>query len=96
MRPDVGFDVGAVRSQGRDPRGIAAPIHAYAALSACGTAARPLVKTKGLFPEPPAAVATRPAHRSLTRRGLRFFSANFSNQPFRLNLMVIRQDTSGK
>ena len=53
MRPDVGFDVGAVRSQGRDPRGIAAPIHAYAALSACDPAARPLVKTKGLFPRSP-------------------------------------------
>lgn len=53
MRPGVGFDVGAVRSRGRDPRGIAAPIHAYAALSACGTAARPLVKTKGLFPRSP-------------------------------------------
>lgn len=57
MRPGVGFDVGAVRSRGRDPRGIAAPIHAYAALSACGTAARPLVKTKGLFPRSPRQLA---------------------------------------
>ena len=33
------------RDRGADPR--------YAALSACGTAARPLVKTKGLFPRSP-------------------------------------------
>ena len=52
----MGFASPAVRSRGRDPRGIAAPIHAYAALSACDPA-RPLVKTKGLFPRSPRQLA---------------------------------------